>query len=294
MRRLGGVASWGELRRSHGRRSLDTAVRTGLVVRVRRGTYVLPGAQEHLTAARRSAGTLSHLSAAIHHGWKVAVVPELAGVTVRRKRHLDAADRLGMSVHWSDLRPQDVVGGVTSPLRTVVDCARTLPFTEGLAVADSALRAHAVCLGELQRTAAATVGPGATSVRRVARHADGRAANPFESVLRALAIEEGFDLEPQLTVTDDGLFVVADLGSRALRLVLEADGFEHHGTRRGLAKDCRRHTGLSVFGWSSLRFSFEDVMHDQAWTRWALRSWRTVREGGVPPPPPLAQRRDAA
>ena len=70
-------------------------------------------------------------------------------------------------------------------------------------------------------------------------------------------------------------------------LAVEADGFEHHGTRRALRKDCRRHTELAVFGWSTLRFPFEDVMFQPAWTRWALRSWRVVRDGGVPDTPPL-------
>lgn len=42
--------------------------------------------------------------------------------------------------HWPRLVPADVRAGVTTPLRTVPDCARTLPFREPLAVADSALR----------------------------------------------------------------------------------------------------------------------------------------------------------
>ena len=121
----------------------------------------------------------------------------------------------------------------------------------------------------------------------MAEHATGRAANPFESVLRALTIEEGFDLTPQLQIADSGLFAVVDLGSEELRLAVEADGFEHHGTRRGLRNDCRRHTELSVFGYSSLRYAFEDVMGDQAWVRWSLRSWRDVRAGRVPGDPPL-------
>ena len=70
-------------------------------------------------------------------------------------------------------------------------------------------------------------------------------------------------------------------------LAVEADGFEHRGTRRGPRRDCRRHTELAVFGWSSLRFSFEDVMVEPDWTRWALRSWRVVRGGGIPETPPL-------
>jgi very-short-patch-repair endonuclease len=71
---------------------------------------------------------------------------------------------------------------------------------------------------------------------------------------------------------------------------VEADGFEHHGTRRGLLKDCRRHTELAVFGYSSLRFAFEDVMGQQEWVRWCLRSWRDVREGRMPGDPPLRSR----
>ncbi len=45
-----------------------------------------------------------------------------------------------MTRHRVDLPDSDVEGRVTTPLRTVIDCSRTLPFPEGLAVADSALR----------------------------------------------------------------------------------------------------------------------------------------------------------
>lgn len=109
-------------------------------------------------------------------------------------------------------------------------------------------------------------------------------------MLRALCLEEGFELTPQLQVAEAGLYAVVDLGSEELRLVVEADGFEHHGTRKGLRKDCRRHTELTVFAWSSLRFAVEDVMFEQPWVRWVLRSWRDVREGRVPTDPPRRAR----
>lgn len=293
VRRLGGIASWGELRRTHRRCVLDRAVADGSVERVRRGRYQLPDAAEHLRAARAAAATLSHLGAAVHLGWKVATPPAVPTVTVRRKRHLTEQQRADLEVHWSDLAAADRQGDVTTPLRTVLDCARVLPFTEALAVADSALRNRDVHPAALRDAAARSRGPGSAAVRRVAAYADPRAANPMESVLRALAVEEGYVLVPQLTVADSGLFLVADLGSEQLRLVLEADGFEHHGTRRGLRKDCRRHTELAVFAWSSMRFSYEDVMYHQDWTRWALRSWRVVRAGGIPDRPP-AGRQDMA
>ena len=290
VRFLGGVATWRLLRVVHPARLIRRATSAGVVVRPGHGRYVLPSSSEHLTLAQSRAATLSHLGAAMHHGWAVKTVPEHAWVTVRRNRHLKPGDLAGIIPRWADLPRHDVQHGVTTPLRTVLDCARVLPFDEALAVADSALRAGDVPRADLVEAARVLHGTGSRQARRVAKHADGRAANPFESVLRALAIDEGFELTPQLQIADSGLYAIVDLGSDELRLALEADGFEHHGTRSGLRKDCRRHTEFAVYGWSSLRFAFEDVMGEQAWVRWTLRTWRDIREGRSPATPPLRSR----
>jgi very-short-patch-repair endonuclease len=284
---LGGVSTWRELRIVHPARLVRRAATAGTVVRATRGRYVLPSAAEHLALAQSRSAVLSHLSAAVHHGWKVKTVPDTAWITVPRNRKLRGPQRDGVTAHWSTLLRADHREGVTTPLRTVIDCARALPFDEALAVADSALRCRDVSRDELSEAARSSAGPGVRQIRRVAAHADGRAANPFESVLRALCLEEGFHLTPQLEVSASGLFAVVDLGSEELRLAVEADGFEHHGTRQGLRKDCRRHTEMAVFDWSSLRFAFEDVMFEQPWVRWALRTWRDVRAGRPVPSPPL-------
>ncbi|PKW26537.1 hypothetical protein [Phycicoccus duodecadis] len=201
-------------------------------MRTARGRYAVPGVGEHQRLAAARTATLSHLSAALRHGWRVTTVPEDVWVTVRRKRRLRPPDLVGIRPHWNDLTAAERAAGVTSPVRTVLDCARVLPFDEALAVADSALRSGLVSLEGLREAAAATRGPGATAARRVARHADGRAANPFESVLRALALDVGLELTPQLVIAEPGLFAVVDLGNEELRLAVEADGFETHGTRR--------------------------------------------------------------
>jgi very-short-patch-repair endonuclease len=284
---LGGVAVWRELRAVHPARLIRHSVESGTVVRATKGRYVLPSTAEQLATAQSRSAVLSHLSAAVHHGWKVKAVPDAAWVTVPRHRRLRDAQRVGVVPRLADLPRDDVRNGVTTPLRTVLDCVRALPFDEGLAVADSALRSRDVTRAELSAAAARAAGPGARQLRRVAVHAGAGAANPFESVLRALCLEEGFELTPQLQIAEPGLFAIVDLGSEELRLAVEADGFEHHGTRQGLRKDCRRHTELAVFDWSSLRFAFEDVMGEPMWVRWALRSWRVVRAGGVPDSPPL-------
>lgn len=291
---LGGVATTGELARHHGKRAVGAAVRGGEILRVSRGRYALPSTEEHRRLAHARSATLSHLSAALHHGWKVKSVPALAQLTVPRHRRLREGQRDGIEPHWCDLDESEVQAGVTSPVRTVLDCARTLPFDEALAVADSALRSRRVHRDELRRGAAALTGPGAARARRVAHHADGRAENPLESVIRALAVEEGLELTPQLQFAESGVFAVVDLGSEALRLVVEAEGYRTHGTRSGLRRDCRRHSLFAVWGWDSLRFAYEDAMFEQEWVRWVFRSWRTTHEGGVPSTPPRLARASAA
>ena len=226
--RLGGVATWAELIAELGRAGLRRALDSGSIIRVGRGRYVIGAVSEHRRRAHGLTGVLSHLSAAVHHGWKVKLVPTEAWITVPRTRHVRGS-REGVRLHWVVLSADELSAGVTSPLRTVLDCARALPFDEALAVADSALRSGRVSKSALRAAAAAARGPGSSTVRRVTRHADHRAVNPLESVLRALALEAGLDLTPQLVVAEPGFFAVADLGDEQLRLVVEADGFEHHG-----------------------------------------------------------------
>ena len=165
-----------------------------------------------------------------------------------------------------------------------------LPFDEALAVADSALRSRAVGRAELVEAAALARGPGSRAVRRVAAHAHHAAANPLESVMRALTIEVGLVMTPQLEVAEAGMYAKVDLGSETLRLIIEAEGYATHGTRTGLRRDCRRHTEFAVFGWTSMRYAYEDAMFEQDWVRWSLTSWLDVRSGRAPGRPPRRSR----
>jgi very-short-patch-repair endonuclease len=239
------------------------------------------GLNEARQRAADLCATVSHLSAAVHYGWKMKWPPHEVWVTVPRKRRVRAAVD-AVRIHWVDLTARERSAGVTSPLRTVLDCSRVLPFDEGLAIADSALRSGMVSRSSLRLAAAQSRGPGSIAIRRVARYADGRAKNPMESVLRALALAAGLELTPQLIVAEPGFFAVADLGDTSLRLAIEADGFEHHGTRAGLRADCVRHTGYALHGWTSMRFAYEDVMYSPEWVIWVLHSWLTGDETSPP------------
>lgn len=151
-------------------------------------------------------------------------------------------------------------------MRTLVDCAASLPFVDALALADSALRESSVLPGELQDAAAVYRGRGASDVRRVARHADGRAANAFESGLRAHLVLAGLrTFRPQHVITGPRFFAQVDLADPGRRVAIEADGFATHGTRGQLARDLARHDELAALGWVTLRFAWEHVVHRPAW-----------------------------
>lgn len=260
---LGGTATTAELA-TVGRRAVAGAVRRGEVLRLARGVYGLPQAPSALQAAAALRGVVSHASAAQLHFLGTVHPPAVAHVTLPRGARRAAP--AGVVLHWPRLAPTDVRGGVTTPVRTVLDCARTLPFREALAVADSALRREAVSRRALRAAADGARGRGRSAALRVARYADGRAANPFESALRGTLIDGGLaSFEPQVRLRGRGTSVRVDLADRRRRIVLEADSFTWHGSREALARDCRRYDELVAGGWLVLRFAWEQVMFDEAW-----------------------------
>jgi very-short-patch-repair endonuclease len=257
---LGGVAGRAQLLRHCERPEVDRALTSGDVVAVARGRYALPAADEALVAAHRVGGVVSHRSAALRHGWPVLVVPRVPDVVVPKHRRLSRRRRAGVGVRWIDLAAGEEREGVTSRDRTVVDCLRSLPFLEALAVADSALR-EGFGAARLRALASGARGPGSVQVREVARAATSLAANPFESGLRGIALSvEGLSVRPQVSVHDPGFLGRPDLVDERLGIVVEAESLEWHGGRIALARDCRRYNTFGVRGWLVLRFSWEDVM----------------------------------
>lgn len=286
-----GVVTWGQLVREHPRRHVQAAVDAGILVRVARGRWALDGTPSELRQALVHRGAVSHESAARLWFLETLHPPAQVHVTVPVEGRSRSAAR-GTRLHWSDLAPAEVRGRVTSPLRTVLDCARTLPFADALAVADSALRRRAVERDELDLAAAGLVGRGTVRARRVVAAADGRAANPFESGLRAIVLERGIPgFAPQLPFRTPRLRGYVDLGDPVTQIALEADSFEFHGSRQAMDRDCRRYDELVRTGWLVLRFSWEQVMSDQEWVAdtveetVALRSRGPGRRGRRPPRP---------
>jgi hypothetical protein len=248
--RLGGLASRAELVRSTSRADVDRALAAGAVVRVGQGRYVLPGTDGAAALAFRLNGHLSLTNAALHHGWEVKTVPKVPHVVFPRKRNLSVARRKQVVVHRANLGPDDVSGIATGRELTLVQCLRSLPDDEALAVADSALR-H----GEdatLRRVVASVRGAGSAKVRRIAAQADARAANPFESVTRAICLQvPGLRVTPQLVLSTDHYWARPDLVDRERRIVVECESWESYAQGRassrtsGATHSCRPTAGRS-------------------------------------------------
>lgn len=271
--RLGGVARRSQLRRVSSRRQLRRALRDGRIVRTGHGRYALPLVDAARVAASRLTAFASHTSAALHWGWAVKTTPLAPHVTVPRHRKVAPARRTGLTVHWRDLGPDEVVDGwVSGPVRTVIDCCLDLPFDEALAVFDSSWRAG-LKPREVQLAALRLPRRSRDRVLAVARAADLRAANPLESVLRAIALDvPGLQLQPQFEIRHPAFYARVDLADPLLRIVVEAEGYAFHGGRKDFDRDCRRYNSLVVEGWRVVRFSWEQVMFEPELVKATLRA----------------------
>jgi hypothetical protein len=114
----GGGATWSQLRAHVSERALARAVADERVRKLARGRYVLPTADRDRRAAAQGSAVVSHLSAAVAHGWAVKWPPAEPWLTVRRNRNLPAARRRGLHVTYRDLSPRERSRGVTGFVRT--------------------------------------------------------------------------------------------------------------------------------------------------------------------------------
>ena len=168
----GGVLDAALLHHLTSRRRVRTALRRGEVVRVTRGRYALPDADVARLAARgcpascrtwapRSWPARGARTAAAPAGRDRAPQPQGGAVAPGRGRGQVARPHRGRGV----ARAHATAG------RTVVDCAKDLPFDEALTVADSALRHGNVTTGRALRLAeqVPSTGRAAVPARRRAR-----------------------------------------------------------------------------------------------------------------------------
>jgi hypothetical protein len=139
----------------------------------------------------------SHQTAAVIHGISLLNRPEAGIVRLTRPPGRYRGSGVpGVRFHSAALPPAHVVTRYGVPLttgaRTVVDLARSLPYLEAVAVADSALHARITTKAELRRMLADCAGwPRIGAARRVVEFSDELAESVLESAARVVFAQAG-------------------------------------------------------------------------------------------------------
>lgn len=272
--------------RGYSRRAREHAERTGHLFRVRHGVYTLaselptgPEFEEALLKLRSRAAAqhlnsdtaLSHASALVMHGLPVHDL-DTQRVTTTRYRPGSGSRRGKQSIcHNLDLEGSVVDVDnipVTSPARTIVDVARTSPFTSAVCAADEALRRSLCTRDELAAELDSAAGRvGISRARAVVSFADGGAGSVFESVSRVAISRAGLPM-PELQrefVLPDGSSVYVDMYWEDWGLVGEADGSGKYGiddgedhVRQKLRSEKARQNGIESLGNVLRRWQWDD------------------------------------
>jgi len=151
---------------------------------------------------------------------------------------------------------------ITSVARTVVDLARSSPFTAAVVAADSALRTKQVTKAELHAVLTACERwPGIRRARRVVAFSDGRSESVFESIARVAFDEQGLPA-PDLQVWvggEDEVVGRVDFLWRAYRTVGEADGAGKYADPGRVRAQLRRDERLREAGFEVVHFSWHEL-----------------------------------
>ena len=263
---------------------LDAEVRSGHLVRVRRGASTPraelpqgddPAARHHLALARIAAvaaqlgpaPVVSHQSAALVWGLPVWKLP----ATVHLLHSVRRSGRSATDITWHHVsrgeHPSVTCSGlrVTSLEETVVACLTTAAPLDAVVVADAAL-ARGVDRNEVERLLTTRASRrGVARGREVLHLATTGSQSPWESACRVVLQAVGLPApETQIRVdTDLGRFY-ADMGWREWRLLVEFDGaVKYSGTGRAataaLVAEKRRQHAVEDVGWRMLRTTAADL-----------------------------------
>ncbi|WP_155990687.1 hypothetical protein [Paraoerskovia marina] len=261
-------------------------VRSGSLVRVRRGVYVhaetgpadgpARARQQHLLRQVRGVTErfttpywFSHETAALLWGcWTWRLGTEIHLTQLGRPKVRPEADP-STRRHWTALDPRDRATSDGVPLtsleRTVVDCARTLRPAQALVIADSALRIGADPRGIARCLDAARGRRGVRRARQTLEIVDAASESPGETVVRWMLHDAGL---PAMThgvevTTRRGLFRL-DLADVAAKVAIEFDGAVKYGGAFGdgaskLWAEKQRHDALTEQGWTVIHVTWDEL-----------------------------------
>lgn len=201
--------------------------------------------------------------------------------------------RPGIVVHNATLETSAVSSSgtlpLTTPVRTCLDLARTLPLVDAVAALDSALYRRLVTVQELSELVEHSARlRGLPRARRAVELIEPNVESPMESRLRMILVLGGLPVpKVQVELRDDhgGLLGRPDLLYPAARLAIEYDGTTH---RDSLVADNRRQNRLQKSGYLLLRYSAPDVFQRPRAILEEIRAQLHSRTAGQIQSPPSA------
>lgn len=254
---------WQLLRRGVEPRELTSAVRAGVLLRVRRGYYALPTVEAAVLEAVRVGGRLSCVSAADLHGiWvpdqpftHIALPHEASRLRSPRSRfvRLSPDNRDGCELHWWPLLGE---AGKCLHSVSVVDSLahliRCQPRMIAVAALDSALFEKKISPGDLDRIFCGVPSKFASLRSDI----DARCMSGLETIVRLMLMDAGLSCVPQVWF---GAVGSVDLVVENC-VVIETDGRQNHEGQPAQARDYDRDIALAARGYIVLRFNYRQVM----------------------------------
>jgi very-short-patch-repair endonuclease len=164
---------------------------------------------------------------------------------------------------------------VTTRPVTVFDCLRLLPQTQAVGLLESMLQRGLVTMDEIASVARSRVGRRGTpmavqALRLVADGSRSAAERVAARLLRSIGIS-GWALNRPI-YDDAGLIGVGDIVFKAVKLVVELDGWAYHVTPEAFQRDRRRQNRLIAAGWTVLRFTWQDLTQHPAYVLNEIRA----------------------
>lgn len=257
------------LRMGLSERTIRRRAEEGLLIRVDRQVYALPGAPLDLVTRTRAAtlclpGSIpTGPSAAVLLGtgpWEGMDLGQQPWLVHPRSRSVDA--RYITRPQCRTVRARGLL--VASPKDTVVDLARGWPFEDALTVTQRALQTRVVSFDDLIAAHASMrrFAGVAQLARVIATLADGTRSEAERLLVRLLREAGIAGWIANHRVRAGGRGYEIDVAFPERRLAVEVDGQAFHSDGRAFQRDRRRQNDLVCAGWTVLRFTWADLTQD--------------------------------
>jgi very-short-patch-repair endonuclease len=251
--------------------AIKRRVRAGRLHRVHAGVYAVghrvltrEGRWMAAVLACGPKAVLSHATAAA--AWDLRRAGTVIHVTVPG-RGGGKAPR-GVRLHRSPtLTPAEITDyrgiPVTRVARTIIDLARIVSEDELERIVDLADEHGLVDFAALRSARSACL-------KAVLKNYDpAPTRSEMERRFRRLCKRHGLPL-PETNALIEGYLV--DFVWRDVRLIVEIDGYKYHRAPRRFERDREQDVNLGGKGWRTLRFTWRQIMHREAWVAGAVRT----------------------